>query len=225
MAAQRNQRNQAPNQPLRISNQEMFGQIPRFAGGLDENFLVFVDKFDEVTSAAGTSPDKKIKLLPLYLEDYAHSTFKSLPPRIRENYDRTIAELTTEFVRPDTYIQKLMSRVQNKGESISSYAHALRLLGSQCYPHMDREELNNMQKAIFLGGIHQKYKIYLAMNTPRNFNDAINAAQQVEIQLGSGPLANTAFASPTNEQPVQRNERDVQERERRLDERERETFR
>ncbi len=215
MAAQRNQRNQAQNQPLRINNNDMFGQITKFSGALDENFLAFVDKFDEVTRATRTPYDQKINLLPLFLDEYAHSTFKSLPQHIRENYDRTIAELTNKFVRPDTYVQTLMSRVQFPKETISTYAHSLRMLGTQCYPNMDYDTLNGMLRGIFLSGIHHKYKIYLALNTPRTFDDAINAAQKIDIQLGGGPsLANTGFASTTVEQPVQmsilRNEMEAQ---------------
>ncbi len=54
MAVQRNQRNQAQNQPLRINSSDMFGQITKYSGALDENFLAFVDKFDEVARATCT---------------------------------------------------------------------------------------------------------------------------------------------------------------------------
>ncbi len=112
----------------------MFSSIPMFSGTVDDDFTAFVDKFDEVTDAMHTPNDQKALYLPLRLENYAHSTFKNLPLHIQRNYDRAIVELTHKFVHPEQYSSSLMSRVQNTKESISAYAHALRMLGKKCYP-------------------------------------------------------------------------------------------
>ncbi len=113
-----------------FSFNEMFSLLPVFSGGVDEDFITFVEKFNEVTDAMYTQNDQKALLLPLRLENYAHSTFKNLPLHIQSNYDRAIAQLSTKFAHPSHYtFGQLMHRVQNTKESLTEYAHALRTLG------------------------------------------------------------------------------------------------
>ncbi len=199
------QRNRVQNQQIRLNPNDMLGSLTKYSGAVDEDFLGFVRKFNEVTRAMRTPNDQKANLLPLFLDEYAHSTYESLAPQIHENYDRTIAELTHKFVRPEHYTTGLlMSRIQHPKESISSYAHALRTLGSQCCPDMALDTLDSLLQGIFMNGIHQKYKIPLALVNLRTFDDAITAIQKIDLASGGGlSVVHTGLASATIEQPTQ----------------------
>ncbi len=199
------QRNRAQNQQIRLVPNDMFATIPKYSGSVDEDFPAFVRKFDEVTKAMGTPIDKKINYLPLCLEEYAYSTLRSLPLHVRESYDRTIAALNRKFMQPNHYTTgQLMSRVQLPKESVSTYAHALRMLGEQCYPNLDIDTLDDILRGIFLNGVNHRYKIYLALNTPETHDDAITAVQKIDMQLGSGvSVPHTGFALASIDQPVQ----------------------
>ncbi len=143
------QRNREQNQPIRLTN-DMLSSVEKFSGAVDEDFAAFVCSFDEVTAAMHITDENKALLLPLRLREYAHSTYESVAPHIRGNYNRTITELKRKFVCPEHFTTGLlMGRVQNTKESILSYAHALRMLRKQCCPDMDNQTLDGILRDVF----------------------------------------------------------------------------
>ncbi len=77
MAGQRNRGQNQQNQQIKPISDNMFSLIPKFSGAASDDFSTFIKKFNEVTSAMHAQNDQKLLYLPLWLEDYAHSTFEN----------------------------------------------------------------------------------------------------------------------------------------------------
>ncbi len=77
----------------------LFSLLPRFSAERHEDFLGFVQKFEQVTKAMRLTYTQMAAYLPICLENFASQEFDILPNHVQADYDQAIEQLTQRFMR------------------------------------------------------------------------------------------------------------------------------
>lgn len=121
---------------------------------------------------------RKLVALPLFLTDAARETFNGLPEETRADWNLTCNELTNIFAPDDDSLEKrFWSRRQRDGETIATYAAALRALSIDAFPHHNAVTKEQQLLRQFFRGLHSQVAEETARKCPRTLNEAVMAAQ------------------------------------------------
>ncbi len=192
----------------------LFNMLPKFAGDLKEDFLLFIRNFEKVTDAMNLQAACRNRLLPVCLTGFAETEYFAAPAESRETYEDIKQYLKDQFLRAETQQQnmtELMKRKQGSRESISAYVTALRNLSSRSFNGQDPVILDQMLHGISMEGVLPRYRMPLVIKSPPTFKEAIDIAIDLEACLTTelGAVAATSQTSDSTTAQLCQNVQDL----------------
>ena len=124
--------------------------LQTYDGG--EDFADYLTQFAAIASLKSWSPQQKATILLGRLKGPALSVAATL---CEPTYDQLVEHLKSHFGprHAESYAIQLSAREQQKGETLSEFAHAIRKLTRGAYPDLDARAQDRLARERFVAGI------------------------------------------------------------------------
>jgi len=128
-----------------------------FYGRSDENFLLWVDRFNRLAQANGWDDKRKRLTIPTCFRGFAELAYNAIPLDIRTEmkFNDLVERLTERFVPADNAELKgylLHNRRQGTSEPVLTYALEIQQLTLEAYPDVSATTLDTLMKRFFIDG-------------------------------------------------------------------------
>jgi len=159
-----------------------------FRGRSDENFDLWLDRFNRHAQAAYWTDEDKRKILPALLRDAAEVIFQGIPiaDRPTMTFDELVVTLRSRFDpahAAEIRSAQLHHRRQQPGESVLYFSIGIQRLTIEGYGDMPQDARKQLMRRFFIGGLRPEiWRLVIASNH-QTFADAERHAKAVEAQL------------------------------------------
>jgi len=158
-----------------------------FYGRSDENFPLWIDRFNCIAQANGWDDKKKRLTIPMYFRGFAELAYNAIPLDVRTDlkFSDLVDRLSERFVPTDNaemgaYL--LHNRKQGPSEPVLKYALDIQQLTFQAYPEVNATTLDTLMKRFLIDGLNCKLWKQVSDRKPSSFNQAESYARQMEAQ-------------------------------------------
>lgn len=129
-----------------------------------------------------TDPER-CQYFSLFLEAGAAEEWHRTPVDVRQSYPNLVNRFRARYAPPElasVYCAELHSTRQKDGESVLDCATRVQKLGKRGYPDMDAQQRECILREAFLGGLRLDLAMLVRLKAPRDLNEAVMAARQIE---------------------------------------------
>ncbi|KAI8499504.1 hypothetical protein Bbelb_225550 [Branchiostoma belcheri] len=193
--------NQQPSSDLRLKT-----RLPPTFNGTDDDFTLWLNKFDLYATSQKYTPEERAMALPTFLDHHALRFYLGLPRQARATYSTLTQRLATAFSKEHyiyTFRQSLQERTRQPGEPLIVFALDLRRLVSQAYPEYNEAAVEGLTLDYFFRGIDPTIRRRLREVQATTVDQAVKTATMLEQAATAAAWeANNAHAvDPTFHHP------------------------
>ncbi|KAI8511935.1 hypothetical protein Bbelb_110350 [Branchiostoma belcheri] len=194
--------NQQPSSDLRLKT-----RLPPTFNGTDDDFTLWLNKFDLYATSQKYTPEERAMALPTFLDHHALRFYLGLPRQARATYSTLTQRLATAFSKEHyiyTFRQSLQERTRQPGEPLIVFALDLRRLVSQAYPEYNEAAVEGLTLDYFFRGIDPTIRRRLREVQATTVDQAVKTATMLEQAATAAAWeANNAHAvDPTFHHPA-----------------------
>lgn len=178
---------------------------PDFAGRGDDDWGIFLARFNSAADASGYDDAAKLRFLPCCLKGTAFSVYDSIVTANRGfTFQQVCTEMGARFNPPQQGMlleSEFRARVKNVGETQTEFAAALERLATRAFPGQQGGLLDRLVVNQFIEGQEcGKLRLHIRTSAPANLNAAVQRAIEVgailEIEGRRGSVNAPSFQAP-----------------------------
>eukprot|EP00058_Branchiostoma_floridae_P001195 XP_002586683.1 hypothetical protein BRAFLDRAFT_105490 [Branchiostoma floridae] len=223
--------------PVPAATPHLITHFPdRFLGNAEEDFPVWLGKFEIYADAHQYTPDVRVRILPTFLDGPALTYLQALDQDVRRDYSKLLAALSQAFSQDRytfTFRQSLAQRRRQPGESFMVFAAELTRLVRRAHPTYNEPAIRGQTLQHFIQGVDPATRLRVMERGAPTIDEAVEIATLYE-RTGSGCLCAAGHSSewvqayqsgrnPAAHQKVQQNQAEARRDKRHLRERQRGT--
>lgn len=176
-----------------------------FRGSDAEDFLVWIQNYEQVSKINGWSDDFKLAHISTILLEDANRKYWDCTENERSDWNSLVEALKSKFAPESSrasFEAALESRKKSDNESLDKYMTDLRTLARKAYPDWVDKYRDKIVQKCFTDGLNAELRLWVLQSNPKTSDEALQSALRSEANLAKKQPSKVEVAAATASQPT-----------------------